>query len=430
MSTSPVSHPPARLRAQDFILASRQSEIAGLQQLLHTGELVTAVSALVHCLQRERGLSNILLSNRASPPARGLPHALTDTDAALAALHLPLAQLDRAHPQAGNLSRLFNRVAGALHALEELAALREANRGPTADRATSMRRYSDIIARLLGVVFEAADGCGNPAISRALIVLFSVMQGKELAGQERAIGAAGFAAGTLDDDAHRQLLDLIDGQERCAQTFLTFAGPALQAAWHAGPGQGNPAFERLRRILCAGRLPPEGDAVQAWFDITSARIDAIRGVEDHAAAALNACCRAALAGAQQALAAQQLSLAPAEEAGYTVLLATTPGGEEARYSTGTLGAPLGRAILDVIQQQAQHLQQLSAELTTLRASLSERREIERAKALLMQHRGLSEPEAHKALRSLAMAQNKKLIEIAHALLAVETVLAVRGEDAR
>jgi hypothetical protein len=429
MTLPPAPHPPARLRAQDFILASKQSEIAGLHQLLHTGELVTAVSALVHCLQRERGLSNILLSNRASPSARHLPQAIQDTDTALAALHLPLARLDRAHPQAGNLSRLFNRVAGALHALEALPAQREANRAPTASRAASMGCYSDIIARLLGVVFEAADGCGDPAISRALIAMFSVMQGKELAGQERAIGAAGFAAGEMDAAAQQRQLDLIDGQERCIQTFQTFADPASQAAWQAGPGQGNPAFERLRRILCAGRLPPGSDQVQAWFDITTARIDAMKSVEDQLAAALNACCRAALAGAQQALESQQLSLAP-PDAGYTVLLAATPGGEAARYSAGELGAPLGRAILDVIQQQAQHLQQLSAELATLRASLSERQQIERAKALLMQHRGLSEPEAHKALRSLAMAQNKKLIEIAHALLAVETVLAPKEDVAR
>ncbi|WP_241522429.1 nitrate regulatory protein [Chimaeribacter arupi] len=421
--------PPARLRAQDFILASKQSEIAGLHQLLHTGELVTAVSALVHCLQRERGLSNILLSNRESPAARHLSRAIQDTDAALAAWHRPLAQLDRAHPQAGNLSRLFNRVAGALHALEALPAQREANRAPAASRAASMGCYSGIIARLLGVVFEAADGCGDPAISRALIAMFSVMQGKELAGQERAIGAAGFAAGEMEAGAQQQQLDLIDGQERCIQTFLTFADPASQAAWQAGPGQGNPAFERLRRILCAGRLPPGGDQVQAWFDITSARMDAMKSVEDQSAAALNACCRAALAGAQQALAGQQLSLAP-PDAGYSVLLTATPGGEAAHYRAGELGAPLGRAILDVIQQQAQHLQQLSAELATLRASLSERQQIERAKALLMQHRGLSEPEAHKALRSLAMAQNKKLIEIAHALLAVESVLAANEDIAR
>nr|UKE85625.1 ANTAR domain-containing protein [Pectobacterium sp. PL152] len=39
----------------------------------------------------------------------------------------------------------------------------------------------------------------------------------------------------------------------------------------------------------------------------------------------------------------------------------------------------------------------------------------------MQHRGLSEEEAYKTLRRMAMSQNKKLIDIATAMLAVADV---------
>ncbi|QCR37831.1 nitrate regulatory protein [Nissabacter sp. SGAir0207] len=415
---------PARLRAQDFILASKQSEIAGLRQLLHTGTLVAAVSALVHALQRERGLSNIHLSNPASPAAAQLPARILAADRALEAIHPPLARLDRAHPQAGNLSRLFNRVAGALHGLEGLPALREAVAAQRLAPSAALQRYSDIIARLLGVVFEAADGCGNPAISKALIALFGLMQGKELAGQERALGAAGFAAGQLEAAAQQQLIDLIDGQERCLQTFLAFADRAALASWQAGPGQGNPAFERLRRALCTGRGPLPPETAQPWFEIATARIDAMKSVEEGLAEALTAGCRQALAEAEQMLARQHLSLAPLAAGGYALLLPAGDG--EARYQADGVSPPLGRAILEVIQEQAQHLQRLSAELATLRTTLDERRQVERAKALLMQHRGLSEPAAHKALRDLAMAQNKKLVEIAQALLAVGDMLAPPG----
>ena len=47
----------------------------------------------------------------------------------------------------------------------------------------------------LTVVFEAADSACDPDIARKLVALFHFMQGKELAGQERATGAAVFASG-------------------------------------------------------------------------------------------------------------------------------------------------------------------------------------------------------------------------------------------
>ncbi|VVT46061.1 Response regulator NasT [Kosakonia radicincitans] len=74
-----------------------------------------------------------------------------------------------------------------------------------------------------------------------------------------------------------------------------------------------------------------------------------------------------------------------------------------------------------MQQQSRRLQALDTELAALRETLNERKQIERAKSLLMQHRQLSEEEAYKTLRSMAMNQNKKLVEIAGAMLAVADV---------
>ena len=54
---------PATLR---FMLASRRSELLGLEDLARTCELVTRISQLVHALQKERGYSNIYLSGNAA----------------------------------------------------------------------------------------------------------------------------------------------------------------------------------------------------------------------------------------------------------------------------------------------------------------------------------------------------------------------------
>ncbi len=44
----------------------------------------------------------------------------------------------------------------------------------------------------------------------------------------------------------------------------------------------------------------------------------------------------------------------------------------------------------------------------------------------MQYQGMTEPQAHKTLRDMAMNQNKKLPQIAEAMLSVAEVLAKKG----
>ena len=47
-----------------YLQASRDSDIASLQWLVHTGQLIAALSELIHQLQRERGASNIWICSQ------------------------------------------------------------------------------------------------------------------------------------------------------------------------------------------------------------------------------------------------------------------------------------------------------------------------------------------------------------------------------
>lgn len=75
-----------------------------------------------------------------------------------------------------------------------------------------------------------------------------------------------------------------------------------------------------------------------------------------------------------------------------------------------------RPILDVAMARFQHEQQLRGELADARSQLQERKVIERAKSLLMQRQGLSEPQAYEKLRKTAMNRGLKLGEVAQRLL--------------
>lgn len=81
-----------------------------------------------------------------------------------------------------------------------------------------------------------------------------------------------------------------------------------------------------------------------------------------------------------------------------------------------------KPILDVAIERFREFQTLREELHKAKSDLAERKTIERAKGILMKKRGLSEGEAYKALRSLAMNRNKKLVEIAESILAAADLL--------
>ena len=81
-----------------------------------------------------------------------------------------------------------------------------------------------------------------------------------------------------------------------------------------------------------------------------------------------------------------------------------------------------KPILEVACARFEAHQELSLKLADTERELAERKSVERAKGLLMERRGLSEDDAYKELRKLAMTTGKPLGEIADTLLAAAHLL--------
>jgi Nitrate and nitrite sensing/ANTAR domain len=413
-----------------FLIAAKRCDIAELQQLALTSALVNACGRLVHALQRERGLSNLYLGSQGQ---RWAEERRAQVQQSRVIQDEVLACFDSLDTDAsGHGARLFSRIAYVLQGLDALPGLRAQVETLAWTPARATAAYIRLVSGLLAVVFEAADSASDPDISRRLVALFNFMQGKEFAGQERATGSALFAAGRADVAGQQQLLHLIESQERCLQVFADFASEALVAAWRDTQRHELLAgLERMRRILCTAAAGAALDAglSQPWFDGCTARIDAMKTVEDRLAAELLALCEQRIEAARADLTdferLQDSVPSPGEaslsffddRAGERPLVA--PGLASAGQG---YGLQLERSILDLVQEQAQRLQTVSTELDTVRASLNERKLVERAKGLLMAHRHLSEEEAHKTMRQMAMNQNRRLIEVAEAVLAMADML--------
>jgi len=90
------------------------------------------------------------------------------------------------------------------------------------------------------------------------------------------------------------------------------------------------------------------------------------------------------------------------------------------YIVDGLRADRVKTVLDVAYARFELDQQLRAELDATKVKLAERKTVERAKGLLMEARGISEEDAFKRLRSMAMERGIKLVDAAQRVIDVMT----------
>ncbi len=412
------THVPTSLQ---YLLAARRAELRGLEELADTCELVGLTSALVHALQKERGYANLYVAD----PQTSLLNTLNGlTDAAQAHEAHVRRSLARLDPQAAHppeRARLLSRVADALYRLDMLAGLRRRIRDRTVTGASATDTFTRVIAGLLNVVFEAADTALDPELTRTLVAMFNFLQGKELSGQERACGAAGFSAGWFSEAQKTQLRHLVDGQQRCFAVFTRYAGPDVLQCWApiaADEARVQPLREMAWRTAADATVDPV--LAQGWFDLLTERIDAMKTVDALLADTLLRRSRERLADTRRDLenhrALSRHLADQAAQADAPVVFDVQGRSLDAAPGDG-VGGHMGRSLLDLLQEQAQRLQDMADELADTRTSLADKKAVDEAKAWLIRQHRMSEASAHERLQKAAMESGLRLGEVARQVLA-------------
>ncbi|EOI1389416.1 nitrate regulatory protein NasR [Klebsiella oxytoca] len=379
----------------DWFARARRRQKQQLRQLSQLGSLAGEISSLVHMLQCERGASNIWLCSGGRLYSAECRAAAALVDEQFTRFN---AALEPARDAAS--SALCWRIACAAWYLTQLAALRQRVRARNIPAEEATGQFSRIIRHLLNIVPQLNDSIDDPQIAGRMVALYSFMQGKELAGQERALGALGFARGQFSDELRQQLVDRIDGQQPCFDSFQALSYPPLTTLF-ASQCLASLEIEQLRRVACT-RQPPvdEGETALRWFCAQTQRLEQLRGVEERQIVDLLNATAALLEGEEQSM---QLPPANWDEAEDSIALR------------------LDKQLLPLVRQQALELQQLSCQLASLKEALEERKLIEKAKSVLMTHQGMPEEQAWQTLRKMAMDKNQRMVEIARALLTVKSL---------
>ncbi|PMR72514.1 nitrate regulatory protein [Billgrantia endophytica] len=426
--------------AEHLLLAAKRCEINALEHLATTCEIVGDISRFIHALQKERGASNVYLTSRGErfeTRRRERIAECLDTERIMRQ-RLDILTSEGGRPVAS--ARLLERIARVSNALDSLDGLRRDIECLRISADESTLTFNRLISGLLSVVFDAADTAGDPEITRALVAIFHFMQGKELAGQERACGAIGFTAGHFDDTHRQLLLHLVDAQQRCFDTFNEFATAQARQSWDEGlPPRTQAGIHQLRDMACRGlpRSTTGRSLGETWYELTTRRIDAMMAVEDTLADELFQMCRCKISTAREHLTNRerlQASLAAEDETPsmcqqLVELLDDQPSRTLGNLTATAVDSPLNRSLIELMQAQAARLQGLSDELEHTRKALRERKLVERAKGLIMDSQQMTEEQAYRFLRKMSMDQSKSMTELANSILDLSDILKKRaGQD--
>ncbi|MFZ4286437.1 nitrate- and nitrite sensing domain-containing protein [Variovorax sp. HJSM1_2] len=418
--------PLAAFSVSTLVLRAKQLEIDAVRHLACRADLVDALGQLIQALQRERGASSIYLASKGLRFADVRRNTVHEAQAMEARLREVFAQ--HTETAQGATAKSLSLMAWALLGLDALTALRTQIERQAMSAHDAVAAFSHLIAGLIELVFHVADAASLPSVSRILVAFLQLVQAQEEAGQERALGALLYASGSASEEQQQRVLNLIDAQERSLLVFAEFADPALRQRWEQQQLQpGVARLERLRRTLCTTRPehPLDSNLSDTWFDVCTERIDQLWQLQIALMTQLRAACAASITAAQQDLQDSKGLLRHLRDnpppRTHAVDRFFDPGNASAPTAAPASSAATGQAstsLHDVLQAQTARLTDMELELVAARRKLNERKVIDRAKAMLMSKLGMSEEVAFRTLQKTSMDENRRLLDVAEATLAL------------
>jgi len=252
------------------------SEMQSLQEL---ADIAPAISGVVHELQKERGTSAVYIGSKGAKFAKELPEQHADTNTAIETMDAALKDFN-----AGSFGETLSaKLDTALNAVAELNTQRNGIKGFELTVPQMAKYYTGTIAKLLSIVEEMGVISTNARVTKTIAAYTSFLQAKERAGQERAMGGAGFGAGKFSPPVYRRLVELIAEQNVLLFRFGIYASPTQREALKTiVQGKDIDEVNRMRKIAVDSIYSGTTENTEGpyWFNTITQKIDKLKKVED------------------------------------------------------------------------------------------------------------------------------------------------------
>jgi methyl-accepting chemotaxis protein len=261
-------------------------------------ELAPNVSNLVHELQKERGISAGFIGSGGQAFADTIDDQRALTDQQMAGFEAAFSQLE----SAAKVEAIAEPLQSAQSALADLRQRRASVDALDLTVAEMAGYYSPLISDLLHVIESMATVIEDGEMLRPVLGYVALLEGKERAGIERAMGAAGFGAGEFSQTIYRDFIRLGAMQDVYFDTFRLY-GHVDDVAFFEEQMAG-PSGEEVDALRALAASSPFGGDISMvsgpdWFSSSTRHIDAIKAVEDQVVRRINETSAANVAYAQR-----------------------------------------------------------------------------------------------------------------------------------
>lgn len=238
------------------------------------------VSAVVHELQKERGrTAGFIGTGLRTDLKRLVDGQRDDTDAALSAFR----SADQAFDEASLGAGFSNELSQARQALQELEGQRRQIDDGNRTVPQMAGYYTSTIASMLDIVKFMTISASDAEVMQALTGYVGILEAKERAGLERAMGNVGFNNQQFPQAVYNRFVGLISQQDSFMSVFNNFATPETKAFYEdtvRGAAVDNVQRMRDQALNTRGALDDGQPVPTDWFEQITAKIDLMKRVED------------------------------------------------------------------------------------------------------------------------------------------------------
>ena len=257
-----------------------RNQTAGeLAQLQSLASLAPSFSAVVHEMQKERGMSAGFIASKGSKFAQELPKQRRTTDTKRTALDDRLA----AYEMGAAPGSFKNLLSDALKTIAKIDTKRGQVDGLKLSVPQMAGYYTGTIAKFLHTIENMSVLSTNAEVSNLISGYSAFLEAKERAGQERAMGSAGFAAEKFSPVVYQKFVSLIAAQNTYFNVFKTVAtGDQKALLKNTLKGAAVDDVASMRKVALASPFKGDTGGVDAtdWFKIITEKIGLLKNVED------------------------------------------------------------------------------------------------------------------------------------------------------
>lgn len=264
------------------VVYDKYSTVVRMEKLQTLTVLAPLASALIHELQKERGITSGYLGSYGGEFATEIGEQYKITDKVRSDLRRALEKFNFGQFSAS----LTTKVEQAQNSWKRLKGLRENVTLFNISVPEIFEYYSGTIGKILTAVGELGTINVDPRTAKLTQAYIAFLEGKELNGIERALGSLGFGSGKFEPEIHHELLQIIGKQKQFVENFRQLTTPEqfsfyLSTMDDAAVVKAN----QMRKIAVDTSYSNSYVTVPVtdWYNTMTRKINLLKSVEDRLA---------------------------------------------------------------------------------------------------------------------------------------------------